>query len=146
MNSAVSRSQRRYVVDVAGLHRLAEMNYAQLVRLMPDNREEPCRVRIGASGCYSLSLVTESRYTSDVRIELQQKSVADYLQPRLVVRLYHDARMAEVIETQGVSRLAANYPQPNKAMRHADEKHQSNRFLADWLLLCRRHGEAELAL
>ena len=59
---------------------------------------------------------------------------------RIKVRLYHDARCAEVIEFQGQRRFESVYTYPNVKMRHPDEKAQVNRFLTEFLNLCLAHG------
>ncbi len=51
------------------------------------------------------------------------------------IRVYHDARLAEVTAYQGLSRLLARYELPNDKMLHADEKRQANLLLHDWLTM-----------
>jgi len=58
----------------------------------------------------------------------------------LQVRLYHDARMAEVCVSQQISRLQPSYHYPNAKMHHRDEKEQCNHFLGEWLRFCLVHG------
>ncbi len=58
------------------------------------------------------------------------------------VRMYHDARMAEVVSCAGVRRVEPRYAYPNERMHQPDEKAQWNRFLADWLALGIDHGHA----
>lgn len=136
--------QQEYVVDVAELHRLTEMNYAGLLPLLSalDDTAEVI-VYVGANLAFQLRRVSEARYTSDIDIEQVKPGWAFYLNAQMRVRLYHDVRMAEVITSQGVTRLAARYQQPNRQMRHQDEKHQVNQFLADWLRLCRKQGHLQ---
>ncbi|PYE31821.1 hypothetical protein DFP83_10882 [Idiomarina fontislapidosi] len=131
----------RYVVDVAELHRINERNYAGLIGLLPDHNQLRL-IRAGAHLVFEITWLNESKYTSDVRIAQKREHwSADYLLTQLDVRLYHDVRMAEVLASQGVSRLRVHYQQPNPDMRHPDEKHQVNQFLADWLTLIRTHGQ-----
>ena len=56
--------------------------------------------------------------------------------PRLEVRAYHDARMAEVIGAENARRFRGIYPYPNTAMHQPDEKTQLNLFLGEWLSHC----------
>lgn len=132
---------KKYVVDVAALHRLQERNYAGLQHLLPGaNRGR--EIRIGALLRFQLTTTAQSRYTTDIELrQLESHWATDYLVAQLDIRLYHDVRMAEVTASQGVRRLAAHYRQPNPEMRHRDEKAQVNQFLADWLALCREQGE-----
>ena len=62
--------------------------------------------------------------------------------PRLTVRLYHDARSAEVVEYQRARHFNAVYDYPNRDMRQPDEKAQVNRFLGEFLSVCLKHGVA----
>ncbi len=58
----------------------------------------------------------------------------------LSVRLYHDAKCAEVIGFQDQRAFKAVYGYPNRQMRHPDEKVQVNRFLGEFLHMCITHG------
>lgn len=136
--------QQRYVVDVAELHRLTERNYAGLLPLLNQLESQTAiTLYAGENLAFNLRCVNEARYTSDVEIEQLKPDWADYLRAKMTVRLYHDVRMAEIISSQGVTRLAARYQQPNRDMRHRDEKHQVNQFLADWLTLCQKQGHIQ---
>ena len=60
--------------------------------------------------------------------------------PRITVRLYHDARAAEVVEFQNERHFKPVYNYPNGEMRQRDEKVQLNRFLSEYLSTCLAHG------
>jgi uncharacterized protein YqiB (DUF1249 family) len=60
--------------------------------------------------------------------------------PKLTVRLYHDAVVAEVVKSCGRQATHGVNPYPNKRMHHPDEKNQLNAFLAEWLNFCLMHG------
>lgn len=60
----------------------------------------------------------------------------------MTVRLYHDARLAEVTAADRFRRVPARHDYPNPAMHQPDEKQQWNRFLAEWLRHLRDHGRA----
>lgn len=49
------------------------------------------------------------------------------------VRLYLDARVAEVVSYQGQARLTIEQNYPNSSMRYCDDKRQTNLLLYDWL-------------
>ncbi len=63
----------------------------------------------------------------------------------MLVRLYHDARMAEVVAYSGEKAGLASYEYPNEMMFQPDEKAQQNRFLAEWLSISLKHGMARLS-
>lgn len=62
------------------------------------------------------------------------------------VRLYHDARVAEVCSTQQIYRFKGRYDYPNKKLHQRDEKHQINQFLAEWLRYCLLQGTVAEAI
>ena len=66
--------------------------------------------------------------------------------PELTVRLYHDARTAEVTAYQGQDRFRGLYAYPNDQGRQPDEKAQLNRFLGEYLALCLAEGRESRAV
>lgn len=88
---------------------------------------------------FQVEIVESTRYTTLLDI-WQRGDVPNYLRPRLTVRMYHDARVAEVCTTQQISRIQPRYDYPNPRMHLKNEKHQVNAFLADWLAHCLKNG------
>src|SRR5690606_2929911 len=89
-------------------------------------------------------VVERSPYTVLLNI-YQQGSTADsewVRRPFLKVRLYHDARMAEVVDYAGIRMVLPRYAYPNNRMHQPDEKAQWNSFLAEWLSMAIGHGYA----
>ena len=80
-----------------------------------------------------------ARFTTTLQIELVDQH-EHYFRPNFVVRLYHDARVAEVLACQQISRFKARYDYPNTDMLQPDEKRQINLLLRDWLKLCAVQG------
>jgi hypothetical protein len=62
------------------------------------------------------------------------------------IRLYHDARAAEVISSQGIRQVKPRYDYPNTNMHQEDEKQQINQFLNEWLHLCLCLGQVNVEL
>jgi uncharacterized protein YqiB (DUF1249 family) len=60
----------------------------------------------------------------------------EFLRPVVQVRLYHDAKMAEVISAQNIGSLKPSYQYPNTKMYQKNEKEMVNLFLAEWLQFC----------
>ena len=88
-----------------------------------------------------LILLERSRYT--LLLAIQQNFMPDDQQHLLgdlqfKVRLYLDAKLAEVISYQGQQPYQPRYPFPNKRMFQPDEKRQTNLVLYDWLSHCSR--------
>jgi uncharacterized protein YqiB (DUF1249 family) len=128
----------RYRVDLAGLQSACEANYARLMRLLPGMRERPALRRVAVSAgdttlaVLALKVTEAGPYTSTV--EVCEEAVLAWLPaPRLEVRVYHDARMAEVTAAEHCRRLQPRYGYPNSAMHQPDEKNQLNLFLGEWL-------------
>ncbi|MBE0483540.1 MAG: DUF1249 domain-containing protein [Bacterioplanes sp.] len=138
--------RQRYVPDLRELGALCEANYVRLCRLLANLQagDERCFiVNYGASTArICLVIEAEHAYTTQLKIE-QQHDGSQWLQsPSMHIRLYHDARMAEVLSYQSNRSLDGRYEYPNAQMRLPDEKTQLNRFLADWLKHCLRYGRA----
>lgn len=96
-----------------------------------------------------VELVERSRYTTVVRFtqlgpEVQEVAgvALNLAPPTMLVRLYHDARSAEVVEVRNETRFKEVYEYPNPRMRARDEKAQVNRFLGEYLSMCLRYGLA----
>lgn len=138
----------RYKVDLARQLAECEANYWRLRKLLP--RERPARGEQWhlaiTSGDHSwqtrFRVIEDSRYTTTVQIhQTDVRDRSDWLRsPRLTVRLYRDAGLAEVLAWERHRHLQPRYDYPNRAMYQRDEKAQLNRFLGEWLGLCLARG------
>lgn len=142
----VSIASKPYHVDLADLMRIYETNYAKLHVLLP---KQPY---VGEVRCYQadhqayrLQVLEVTKYTTLVEI-CQSDDISIFPLPRMSVRLYHDARVAEVCTTGQLGRVAARYDYPNDKMVQKDEKAQINRFLGDWLRFCLKRGISQSPL
>ncbi|SDG64712.1 hypothetical protein SAMN04488136_10157 [Vibrio xiamenensis] len=138
--------KKPYHVDFAELMRTYETNYAKLRALLP-NQPSVGDVRCyqAANMAYQLEVGEVTKYTTLVDI-CQSDDVAVFPLPKMSVRLYHDARVAEVCSSEHLKRVQARYEYPNDKMVQKDEKAQLNRFLGDWLSFCLRHGISRTSL
>jgi len=133
--------RERYRVDLVELQTACELNYARLMQLLPAMRDNPQVRRVALSqgehllGVLALEVLETCPYTSTLEVR-QEHSLSWLPVPRLEVRVYHDARMAEVVGTQSARRFHGIYPYPNAAMHQPDEKTQLNLFLGEWLSHC----------
>lgn len=139
--------QRRYQPYVPDFLSLCERNYAQLRHLLPRTGQvgDMVQIQVSAADKYQIRLQELCKFTSTVRIEFFSDNVAadriiSWLRPQFEVRLYHDARLAEVVACQQVRQFQAVYDYPNTDMLQPDEKRQINLLLRDWLSLCRSQG------
>lgn len=130
--------KRKYVPDLSDLQAVCEVNYARITTLLSDVDVENLtyQLRLSSTLCYQLRLVDAGRYTSTLEVTQQHSHDDRVKQPDMVVRLYHDARMAEVTQCAQITRFEPRYHYPNQRMHHPDEKHMLNRFLGEWLSFC----------
>lgn len=141
---------QRYRIDLSAHIAECDANYLRLMKLAPDldTAQQRVLVLVVADRCVTVSirLLERCPYTSLVEVSQHpwMEGLAFALpQPRLTVRMYHDARSAEVVEFQNGRWFHPVYPYPNGEMRQRDEKAQINRFLAEYLSACLSHGVAE---
>ncbi len=142
----------RYRVDLKRFMAECEANYQRLVKLFPD-MENLDHYRFGISGGRHISLrvIKRAPYTS--LLEISEEAAGDrdvdktawLSAPTMEVRLYHDARLAEVVSCEAVHRINPRYRYPNRKMHQPDEKAQWNRFLSEWLASCLERGYAVLS-
>ncbi|MDP5254519.1 MULTISPECIES: DUF1249 family protein [unclassified Vibrio] len=138
MNSASNKA--KYHVDFVGLMRVYETNYAKLNALLPNSPQvDDVRCYQAIDILYQLTVREVTKYTTVVDI-CQSDSNVTFPLPTMSVRLYHDARVAEVFSSGDVGRVQAKYDYPNRRLMQPDEKHQINLFLGEWLTFCLRSG------
>ncbi len=143
---------KKYRPHLPTLMTLCEVNYMLLLRILAD------REQVGEQRCFFISdflsyrvKVNEvTKYTTLVTIyqetNIHGYNLTELFRPKMVVRLYHDARMAEVISNQDVQQIKPRYDYPNDKMHLPDEKQQVNYFLKEWLQLCLQLGQVHLNL
>ncbi|AJE16905.1 DUF1249 domain-containing protein [Stutzerimonas balearica] len=142
-------ARERYRVDLRELQAACEANYLRLTRLLPEMREVGATRRIALSqgdlalGVLTLEVLESCPYTSTVQVS-QAQCLSWLPVPKMEVRVYHDARMAEVVRAENARRLRSIYAYPNAQMHQPDEKSQLNLFLGEWLSHCLACGH-ELA-
>ncbi len=121
-------SSKPYHVDLAELMRIYETNYAKLNALLPNQPSVgDSRSYQVIALSYQLDVVEVTKYTTLIDVSQCDENPVFPL-PKMTVRLYHDARVAEVCASEQISRVQARYDYPNKKMMQKDEKLQLNRF------------------
>jgi len=129
--------------DINKLMWVFEANYDRLMTLIPRINELNGLVTASVDGLMDLHLevIDRSRYTTTVSLthylDEQGRLIAN---PYMRIRLYHDAKVAEVLAYQNQSRFKHEYPYPNPKMHQRHEKRQLNLFLAEWLTYCIARG------
>ena len=127
---------KKKIRNLALLHEECELNYRRLHRVMPRTDEVGYSASLFdekvLSGSVKLSVHEVTRYTSLVHI-VATHSGADWLKNiELKVRVYHDAKMAEVVEWCGDRTIPWTLSE-SSGMQSRDEKWQWNFFLSELL-------------
>jgi uncharacterized protein YqiB (DUF1249 family) len=129
--------------DLPALMELYELNYIQLRQLVPDfgavQDHSVSKVDRGMDLC--LTIRERCKYTTTLNLTYHF-SACDESNPApdVVVRLYHDAQVAEVI-SRGRGRRHPEYDR----FHHDYPLHikwQANRFLHKWLAYCLNQGHS----
>ena len=81
-----------------------------------------------------------AKYTTTINLFQRCKSHHTYSNNAIVVRLYHDATLAEVLSCQHYRGFQARYQYPNRHMHQCDEKARLNSFLGELLTHYLLHG------
>lgn len=147
----ISPAREAYRVDLSALQAACEANYWRLMRLLPSMRNPAALRRVAfsqgeqAQGALVVEVQENSPYTTT--LSLRQEQPLPWLPvPQMEVRVYHDARMAEVTVAQAQRHFRGLYPYPNPQMHQPDEKTQLNLFLGEWLGHCLTCGHEPLPL
>ena len=143
---------KKYKPQLATLMNLCDVNYMLLIKLLADKEEvgQARKFFISDFLSYVVTVTEVTRYTTLITMSQDTiemgKELSQLFQPKMVIRLYHDARMAEVITSQNIRQVKPRYDYPNSKMHLPDEKQQINMFLKEWLQLCHELGQVKVAL
>lgn len=135
----------RYKIDLPAMMADCEANYQSLQRLLAGaDGCDACILLDGRDSGVVLRVREQTPYTSLVEMSVQEgpEMPVWLAAPTLLIRLYHDARMAEVVSFAGFRTAQLRGEAASRALFHNDEKVQWNGFLAEWLRYCLRHGLA----
>lgn len=129
----LKRQQR--IERLSYFHSDCELNYARLLKLVGDSRDESFVFQSGEQQEIELRIdvSAESKYSRMCCLHGKMEFLPWAGTQKMFVRMYDDARMAEVISTDRKRVRLINYVYPNKDMYAPDEKNQLNHFLGRWL-------------
>ena len=124
-----------------------EANFERLIWLVPTLASAPDLIRgillsHGADGMsLQLTILEHSKYTTTIalthHLRMDDAMITD---PFMKIRIYHDARVAEVLSYQCQSQLQIFHPDATLNVPNLREKCRINRFLSEWLDYCIAHG------
>ena len=141
-------TQNPFKVDLSAQLAECEANYARIMQLLPDmddvdRREFGVEMRASKPVRFSMEVTERCKYTTMVDVNQLYDDSANHSwqQPAsFSLRIYHDARMAEVVAYNRHLNFLPSYQYPNDRMYQCDEKIQLNAFLGEWLSHCLRYG------
>lgn len=125
------------------LHKLCESNYAKLIRLVPNLPYIGQFATALAQGRPALYLTVLEKAPYTLTFELSHcfgKRYGDSIEPAVKIRLYMDAKAAEVLEICSRPRLAEYGKNRTAAKEIMHHKWKSNYFLEKWLNHCLQLG------
>lgn len=142
-------SKKAYKPDLTEFITQCEMNYWLILKLMPfldnkrnsngkpDEREVKQGIKIRSKTGYwvDFELVDSAKYTSTFVVKIQ---TPNKIEIDLLIRLYHDLELLEVMDKAGPKALKAVVSGDELAAKQTDEKRQLNRFLGECLRHCLR--------
>lgn len=138
------RQRKKYVPSLANLQAVCAANYGRLQRLLPqvDEQNMAYCFAVGSNLSYAIVIQQCEPYTTTLEMRQVSNGLADYLQPVMQIRLYHDARLAEVLGFQHMGKFRPSYQYPNQLMHQKNEKELVNHFLGEWLGFCLRNSSS----
>ncbi|MEC7891301.1 MAG: DUF1249 domain-containing protein [Pseudomonadota bacterium] len=126
-------------------HFVCEKNYLLFSQILPNLNEEKVfsfglPIKNSKLSEVSINLKKVSKFTSEIKVclaaELSKKI-------EIEVRLYHEAKMCEVIKFQGFHQsLISIFIGQKKFGFTKDEKYQWNSFLNKFLIICKESGRS----
>jgi len=139
-----------YSPDLQALLDLGELNYKRILALFPAWRERDegsLEWHMGLSSLpgevnvVTFKVLRREKYTTSMEVAFKDIIWVDgkLKEQKMFVRLYHDARTAEVVFSDQKNIMLGCYRYPNENMHQKDEKMQSNLFLGECLINCEIH-------
>lgn len=133
---------QNYKPDLKQFMSVCAANYAKVLRLLADDNK-PATMEYSLDNKTELvfKLIETAPYTDTYKLK-QKGSLKLLTEDICTFRVYHDAKVAEVIASSHPMMLPPIYSYPNKEMNMPDEKMQINRFLGQWLSFCLQFGQS----
>ncbi len=135
---------------LASLMELQDSSFRRLLRLAPQLRlmRGTFISRVVGALDLHLSVVEKFKYTTTILLTYQfAGGPGALLEPNVTIRLYHDARLAEVISDarRHRSRTTHHCQRRGGSPTELERKWEQNRFLQKWLGYCLRQGHLFLS-
>lgn len=135
------------VRSFANLMELYENNYIFIRRLVPELDRLPVDVVSRVAGAVDLRLTIQERCRYTTTLTLTHVFDGDVgTSPDLEIRVYHDARTAEVLPSSSFKSFGLWERQPQPDPRSLAWRWEVNRFLFRWLRYCLGEGHRFIAV
>lgn len=141
--------KKTYAVDLRSHQAQCEANYVRLCKLLPSiEQRESWEYLVDSESEHppekiQLRVLERAPYTFTLEIKQAQMHHPYEDAREMRVRMYHDARMAEVVAWNKQWNTRSRYEYPNVRMHQRDEKYQLNCFLGEWLAHCLARGQVD---
>jgi len=124
-----------------------EVNYSLIIKLLPwlnlskhdlnaTFRQKVVEFRPKSGHKIDLHLIDRAKYTTTMILRVHSPSRSNETNMNLTIRLYHDAKLLEVMDRAGSKALQPVNRGSALLTKQADEKRQLNRFLGESLKYC----------
>jgi len=124
-----------------------EVNYDLMIRLLPwlniskndleaDFDQKTVKFRPQSGHKIDLRVIEKAKYTTSIMFHVHSTSRSTETNMNLMVRLYHDANLLEVMDRVGPKALEPVNKGSALRTKQVDEKRQLNRFLGEILRYC----------
>lgn len=128
-----------------GLMTLYESNYARLLKLVPDihHLDQPLVSRVPGALDLHVQVLERSKYTTILSMTyLFEEAEGPVADPDLRIRLFHDARVAEVLSCCRRHKWPGFPEFRGSCFAVLDRKWEINHFLDRWLSYCQAQGHS----
>jgi len=124
-----------------------EVNYSLIIKLLPwlnlskhdlnvAFQQKVVEFRPKSGHKVDLHLIERAKYTTTMILRVHSPSLSSEANMSLMARLYHDAKLLEVMDKAGPKALEPVNRGNALLTKQADEKRQLNRFLGESLKYC----------
>ncbi len=143
----LQKTKDQYKPDLGDFISQCEVNYSLILRLLPwlnvsknsdleITEQNSIEFRPTSGHKIDLRLVEKARYTTTMMLRVHSPSRTAEADINLMLRLYHDAQLLEVMDRVGPKALVPKNKGTNLLDKQVDEKRQLNRFLGESLKYC----------
>lgn len=143
LHESIHALRRRQVHDLGDLMAIYECNYIRLRQLLPQLATMGEAAVSSVDGMLDLHVTVDerNRYTTTLTLTYRfEDEQGCFPAPDIQVRIYHDARLAEVLRCGRLrGHRDASYDSGRRDYT-LDAKWRINRFLQKWLGYCLRQG------